>query len=450
MNTTKKCARELMVAADPASVMRSQIEVAVDTDFARIMTVARLRSEDDATAVDTLDEVSIVQIPSVTRTFRGGVRPLPGGAVSSRCRVVSVLAACAAAAAVAGTVVWLRDAGGPSRPVAPGVTTSPTYTPSTPPATRAAPLPATVIPRSASFPSPTVGFMTASSLDVRPTLWATTDAAHTWRALALPQGQTSIPTVTFADAHNGWLLYPASSTPSRLYATHDGARTWRLVDVANPVQVAAPASGGVEVTACTKTCELYLGSVGDDSVDPWQRVPGGNMSHFGEVGFFWGAFPNGGPSSVLIIKSRSTVLRALPCGAGSVPVFAPLSRDSYLTICGAASGGGAQQKKAYRSDDTGQTWQPIGEPPVSGYAQRAVVTSAGIILTGGRMGLDLSTDGGHTWPVTTFPGGGAWGELGPMWFTNPSHGFVYVGGESDSHPVLYSTADGGTTWHQGG
>lgn len=95
------------------------------------------------------------------------------------------------------------------------------------------------IPSSLSFVSPRSGFALTGS---KPTLlYATTDGARSWRRVA------SVPplgSITFANAHDGWAIHPANTNNGigtlslgALDATTDGGHTWRATGICDGITV---------------------------------------------------------------------------------------------------------------------------------------------------------------------------------------------------------------------
>jgi hypothetical protein len=307
-------------------------------------------------------------------------------------------------------------------------------------------------------------------------LRTTSDFGQTWSIVPAPPagfGYTaagiapgSVGQLRFADSRDGWVFGPA------LWATHDGGRTWRRIGTGG-LAVLGLAAGNGQVIAtfgrCPTAdygCTSFRVYSSPAAADHWRPVPGTAGS--GRIASLMVAAGTGYVATVTApIDARPPRMMLLSGPAGGsggwrrlTPPCPPRFRFStavavtpHQTLaagCGSEPGAGSQLKRAYRSPDGGHTWRRLADPPAGGYVGGESVTPAGtMVLSGGRMDLYLSWDGGRTWhtsPSLDRAGSlaGAGFELDATMITD-TRGFAVQGG-LHSHQI-WLTGDTGHTWH---
>lgn len=82
------------------------------------------------------------------------------------------------------------------------------------------------------------GWYTSSFNDTSFTLWRTTNGGEKWESSVLSSAQDITEGLQFQDAMNGWMLkaYGAPLSPSFIYRTKDGGKTWSLYNTVNKIE----------------------------------------------------------------------------------------------------------------------------------------------------------------------------------------------------------------------
>jgi photosystem II stability/assembly factor-like uncharacterized protein len=314
------------------------------------------------------------------------------------------------------------------------------------------------------------------------TLAETGDGGLTWRSVPAPTAgdvaglAPADLSVRFADAADGWVYItsPASaSSPSRLWSTHDGGRTW------SPVGLAVLTSGTIEgLEAANHLVQMAVLPLGGGSIhidyspvagDHWTDVATGVPSGAGPV-----------PSTELVLQGtagwmvqndRTVVGGALttgsrrwsawtpPCArANGTAAMAASSSTVLVAVCGEGVWGPAGNLPAgepsgplpqwiFRSVDGGVSFQAVRAVP-AGFTAAVIAASPAamtVVLagsTGGSGAVLASADGGMTWQTayhaSVFTD---WKDVG---FTTTTQGVAIATGPSGS--VLLMTRDGGQHW----
>lgn len=282
----------------------------------------------------------------------------------------------------------------------------------------------------------------------------TSDGALSWQRRPVPAvaAQGELSHVRFADAADGWLYDP------RLWATHDGGRTWRAVGLPAPV-VALSARGGTSGTVlavlqAASGFQLWSSPTGRDG---WHQVgAAATLPAPGSV-----QLVRSGPAQVYLLDvnpagaagARATLVASAdggahleqqvdPCAANSFSQSLAVDSAGGLWLaCGPEPASGALQpgKELYRSTTGGRSW--TGPLPLPGEGSLGSVTAATpttALLTLDRAPLLQSRDGGQTWQAVA-PDRGDSGFFAGGW-VDPEHAYVLTSGE------LWWTADGGAHW----
>lgn len=355
-----------------------------------------------------------------------------------------------------------------------------------------------------SFVTPKDGYVLGSRCHgsaptCKTVVMATLDGGQTWKASAPPSaaagdgpvtttggpGVSAVTDITFANRLDGWAWGPS------LYATTDAAASWRRI--ATLGQVLALAVVGKQVwvveAGCTSqtrrgACPLVLQSapIGGGA---WTSTPGlppvrataaTLVATSSEEAWLEVAGPSaGGGGSPLILYGTSDAgttwkLREDPCrfavpGSGADPMAAVGVATVWLG-CAGEPGAGSQAKAIYTSTDAGRTWKLAGSSgpagagppargtvPLAGYLQQLVVTSPTVAwMALARGTLMVTRDGGRTWEAA-IPSALLAGSSGAaaVAFAGPTSGWALAGvvgepGGSSATDVVFRTVDGGRRW----
>jgi photosystem II stability/assembly factor-like uncharacterized protein len=323
-------------------------------------------------------------------------------------------------------------------------------------------------PLSATFVSPSQGWVLISVSCGRAfclQLQHTTDGGSRWTVVPSPQlaspavaGQ--VRGVRFADSQDGWVY------GSRLFATHDGGRSWRAVALPGlgrplaDVAALAVLDGFVDAVVVAGLdpntggpSKLY---VSDISRDDWRPVAGvGGSGNWGTLTAADGvgyasvtaeSFAGGGAPVVTTglhlfrsLDGRSWARRPAPPCVTGIPAAAT-STVLYL-VCGGGVAAGSQSKPVYRSDDGGDTWLAVTSAPFGGDLDGAAASPDTLLVSwgGGAAGIYASLDSGERW-ASAYTGKIPIGitELG---MTNAAEGYAI-----DSRSLLVMTHDAGRHW----
>ncbi|MGH3191075.1 MAG: hypothetical protein ACRDPY_30240 [Streptosporangiaceae bacterium] len=329
---------------------------------------------------------------------------------------------------------------------------------------------------SASFVSPTAGWLLATPCARqvqtcrRVVMRKTVDGGRTWSAVPAPDAPpadiyqgvpaaTAVGATVFASASEGWAFGPA------LWQTRDGGATWRKLSVpGGPVQDLAAA--GDRVLAVTGRCRadrsacslrIYSAAAGSDD---WRAVPGAAGAEVGPAqlvvsggaGYVFAAADDTGKPVLLAGPvNGSADWRSLPdpCSGASSGALAAAPGGWLFLGCGGEPGAGNQVKDAYLSGDDGHSWQKAASPPFAGYLTGASMSPGGtIFLSGSRMDLYVSRDRGRSWhesPSLRNAAGlaGAGFPLTGSTITG-TEGFAVQEGAGQQQ--VWLTSDGGLRW----
>ena len=243
----------------------------------------------------------------------------------------------------------------------------------------------------------------------------------------------------FADREDGFAF------DSRLYATHDGGRTWRRVRLGGPVGELAAADGYVYAVVSHGDRRTLLRSAAAGG--RWTRLPaprdllGGlwvqgahlfaQNQHDGAIGGRLLVSLDGGRRW----SSYRVPIPGLGCEVDQVdpPVLWERCNTGMMA-------------SIWRSTDEGRTFRHEGGEDGAEFNNTMVFAAASnSVAIAGSQRLERTTDDAHHF-TDVGPSGFTWSYLG---FTDPMHGvgIAHPGQDGTSRGQLWATTDGGRTWH---
>lgn len=315
----------------------------------------------------------------------------------------------------------------------------------------------------------------------------TADNGRSWSEISIPA--TSITTLRFIDASNGWVgvvepvggndcLATGAMGPvcrAALLHTSDGGRTWQEAisatwsgttpSVIRMVQaidgdrawVVVPTPGG----SCPSACEADL-LVTSDGGRTWKPLLHGNIAAIRFATYDRGwivTTPDRGVARVQMTSDGGLTWTApftttesdrVNLDAAS-PLVAWYMTGSYA-VCTASS---CSNYSLFRTVNGGMTWELLGNPRTMAcgtgqlgaplFASNStgwLTLNTGAGGAGPPGGVMTTNDGGRTWRCTNQPA-----NTGPMSAADPRE--LWVGARAPGGPVqsdLYSSEDGGATW----
>ncbi len=345
------------------------------------------------------------------------------------------------------------------------------------------PLPSGFEPESATFVSPTVGFVLGiSNCTGAPclTIARTEDAGKTWLSIPAPNiplaqdplqatNSASVSRIRFVSILDGYLYGP------NLYATHDGGATWHKVTLPG-----MPSSYGITSletngtttyltagnpnTAVPGTDMLYSSPAKQDSFTELQQPtfsPGWEprviTNPYGVVvatndnkgDLFFQATGSStwthiNPNCSNGIPTNPLVALATPASGSSTP--------QLVLACGGDAGAGTQQKTIVTTTDLSNFVAAPSQPPLGGILTDIASPDGKTIAVSASSGatfLYLSSNGGSSWQtVINNPnfGGAPIHDLG---FTTNTQGFAVEGNATKAGEVTSTfimTRNAGLTW----
>ncbi len=337
-------------------------------------------------------------------------------------------------------------------------------------------------PMSASFLSPSTGFVlggvgcTHGHQACQARLAATTDGGAQWHFVGAPDvllfygagdlltQASRVSGVVFASRQDGWLYGPG------LYATHDGGAHWQRISLGGNIVpslgggvTAMAASGGIAWAVVDPdpfhglADELYRSPVGRNA---WARV--GTMTAASAVFATSGRAAWFAPSAgrqYLWTTADGVRWHKYPfrCpGTYYRPAGIAATSPSHVEfLCAFPQGMFQTEKEVLLSLNGGRTAHLIGPAPmrgdVAGFAvlpQRAAMITIAVV-TPGLDYLYRSANGGKTWSQVAVPGTGGGVSLGSLSYVSPTVGWMVIGGPfGGGTSRLLRTTDSGATWHQ--
>jgi hypothetical protein len=347
------------------------------------------------------------------------------------------------------------------------------------------PVPVGFEPQSVSFVSAEVGYVlgTTASCASAPctSLVRTSDGGRHWVGVPAPraalngessggdQAATSVSSVRFADALDGYVFGPA------LWVTHDGARSWHQVNPGGSVIGLATAGGKtdalVQITDVSQVVSTPVTREAFSTVTP--RLPLRASGHITQtfadavvlhppVGFALlgatGQYPNG--QAVIYAENASGRWASFPdpCyrqrnGLGLTSFAAPDAINLFTLCTGNPAASNTQKEVVLTRDGLGTA---LGAPPTGGDGGQIAAASSTTLVVASRSAaswLYRSTNGGRTWSTAVmFSDGGA--GLSDLRFITATQGVVIHGhpapagtaGNVATPDQLLMTRDGGATW----
>lgn len=303
--------------------------------------------------------------------------------------------------------------------------------------------------------------------------FATADGGRHWRQRgSLPAPARPFPVTLFTpDRRDAFVDIPIGQRRFAGYASRDGGRSWKPLDLPARAQLAAAAAG--RVWAYSQHCRgqarvrcsggIYAASVGGSgeftrlSSPPTGGRPINALVASGATTVYLTAGLIEGADYRLLTSTdggRSWSRAPNPCGRYDVGISAPASTsDTVWAICSSQPGAGNQLKRLFVSDDNATQWTRQAAPEGGGYAVDLDVTSAAIAWRSGSDRADIfrTSDGGHTWHdlLEGRVGESAGGAAYLFTATDSDHACVIVSGTThQTTPRLLRTSDGGQTWTQ--
>jgi photosystem II stability/assembly factor-like uncharacterized protein len=320
-----------------------------------------------------------------------------------------------------------------------------------------------------------VGFLSATTAS-GPLLAETTDAAATWRRLAVPATVTAL---RFIDQRVGWAAAYAgpNAETGLVLRTVDGGATWQQALAFTsghpgdgPVrQLEATDADHAWILAtgpppCSASCPLLLRRTTDGGTTWTTLTPSGaNVIRFASASRGWLAVSNTGPGAhaahvSVTSDGGDTWADAFATASGSVVGLDAASTSTAwlltrdLRTC-TASGCGTLE--LFRTDDGGRRWGSLGNPkagaancrlghlggplfasPMRGWLSLNLGAGGAMGDTGGLLATD---DGGRTWRCIEMP------HTGALSAADPLHAWAATF-DANRDAALYATDDGGGTW----
>jgi hypothetical protein len=339
-----------------------------------------------------------------------------------------------------------------------------------------------MVPLSVTFVSDEEGWMLGGlGCDARAcneVVLKTTDYGHSWDEVSrltvpAPRGQApgqaapwglgtpmTVNSIRFADGDNGWMF------GSGLYATHDGGRTWKPIDLPGHVTDVEASNGRAfavvaDCTAGNGWCSSGRVFEATTGTDRFRPVPGLGQFADPKRREFSASIVLHGYAVYVVLRtgSRATLaassdgrtweLRELPCRTWSPANvgqsdLAAWSENGLVLVCGGMPGAGMQLKDVYESSDGGGSWTRVGRSSSAGYASAIAAASADDWYIATLRGpIQITSDGGRTWH--TGPHGPAWEGFSWVGFTDATHGVALPSNQHAS--AAWFTETGPDGWY---
>jgi len=295
--------------------------------------------------------------------------------------------------------------------------------------------------------------------------YATHDGGASWQATAAVSSANNNALLwSFADARHGF-----ATDGDRLYATVDGARTWKTV----PTNIPLDGVTGLDFVSPAKGFAVVDGNVvsTDDGGRTWATMTDEFVLHSLPDNFqptaiaFWDA-EHGILAGTAGFASRYLGIVAVTGDGGQSWQVVRQGGAGFLDVAAAGTGTAWAVKSsmcAYeadpdctldvlRTDDGGNTWQDLHQKLASvsfaGRDQGWGLPPQPAGPGGGRV-IFTTQDGGHHWGTIRSPCSGATGQVVAISLASGSNAYVACAGEPGAGQQMKSvfrTRDGGKTW----
>lgn len=291
-----------------------------------------------------------------------------------------------------------------------------------------------------------------------------TDGGRTWVGLPAPRAPlprwqdgrltsgSSVRDLRFASPRDGWAYGGA------LFATHDGSRTWRPVDIGGSVLDLA--TDGTTTYAVVATCDAQGFSCSNARLrstpvtsDRWHDVPGVDGANYGQLSV------SGDQGVALMVRSSGDARLFVrsgsqwrpvtpPCGTRLSGATASASSPRLFAFCGAGAAG-SLYLLTYISDEAGGNWRRRPGSPLQLANGTLLVTAAATsnLVLAASLGPDFpnplarSGDGGRSWADAGAPYlQGGWRYVG----ASSASSLVGLPGKPDGS--VWTSRDGGLRW----
>jgi photosystem II stability/assembly factor-like uncharacterized protein len=254
--------------------------------------------------------------------------------------------------------------------------------------------------------------------------------------------------------------------------TDDGGRTWHVVSRGASYIYDVAVSGTSDVWvlsgACAMgTCDIHVLFSGDGG-RTWTRISSGDLKDlsFASASEGWGVgnlFPNGSQGIESTSDGgrtwRSVPVPCPPAAAAASDVTFVSSTQGWL-LCTGEGGAGNEDRAILETTDAGRTWSTVAQSMLGGPASGSGLTISGyptgiFFLPDGHgwmwaergVGMQVTTNGGHSWRTIGTVPNGADTSMGSAWFLSDTTGFALLTNGNRQATQLIETLDGGMTWH---
>jgi hypothetical protein len=247
------------------------------------------------------------------------------------------------------------------------------------------------------------------------------DGGRTWHQ----RSTTDLKSVSFVSSDDGWgvgNLFPDGS--QRIERTSDGGRTWHqrsTTDLKSVSFVSSDDGWGV-------------GNLFPDGSQRIERTSDGGRTWQG---------------------------RSVPCPhlAATATDVSFLSLTRGWLLCTGAGGAGIENRAILETTDAGRTWTIVAEANLGGRSSSGLTAPGypngiaflpdghGWMWAERSVGIEATTDGGHSWHVVGKVPNGASTSIGSVTFVSDTTGFALLANGDEQANQVIGTLDGGRTWH---
>ena len=349
------------------------------------------------------------------------------------------------------------------RPGGSATTTSPQAGPTTitpVPAARPGTLPAGFSPASATFVSPTTGWVLGTGpcgSGSCPQLLKTTDGGRAWTAVPAPPAPVDadgaaggVAEIRFANSSDGWAFRPT------LWSTHDGGAHWArqplegveaLEAADGAVHAVTIGDGGFRFTVQTSRVHTDTwGPAGIDVASGAGPSPHAQLVVAGKAG--WIVFTNRVDFAGAKLRAGRWTGWNPPCGNGGSGALAAPTATHVEAFCSeGVYDSRPSALRAYVSADGGASFTPLAQTMPLRWVDTVAAAGPGVWVVGGNDTDDTAVlartaDGGGTWQTVQREPGGHWQAMS---FTGAEQGIV-LHQVTGAPATLLMTHDAGQTW----